>query len=79
MNDVDKTKEQLIDELGRSEDERRQAVEALNESAERFKDFFDNAPIGFHIFRHDGIIIDINNAELEMFGFSREVYCFRPF
>jgi len=52
--------------------ERKQAEEALLESEQRFRDFFENAPIGFHIFGPDQIIIDINDAELEMIGYSRK-------
>ncbi|MHC4364023.1 MAG: PAS domain S-box protein [Planctomycetota bacterium] len=51
---------------------RKQAEEALLESEQRFRDFFENAPIGFHIFGPDQIIIDINDAELEMIGYSRK-------
>jgi PAS domain S-box-containing protein len=50
---------------------RKQAEEALLESEQRFRDFFENAPIGIHIFGPDQIIIDINDAELEMIGYSR--------
>ena len=52
--------------------ERKLAEEALLESEERFRDFFENAPIGFHIFGPGQTIIDINEAELEMIGYSRE-------
>ncbi|MHC4103700.1 MAG: sensor histidine kinase [Planctomycetota bacterium] len=52
--------------------DRKQAEEALLESEQRFRDFFENAPIGFHIFGPDRIIIDINDAELEMIGYSRK-------
>ena len=36
------------------------------------RDFFDNAPIGFHVFGPDRIIIDINQAELDMIGYTRQ-------
>ncbi len=52
--------------------ERRQAEEAIKEIQERFSDFFRNAPIGFHIFGSDRIIIDINDAELAMIGYTRD-------
>ncbi len=52
--------------------ERRQAEEAIKEIQERFSDFFKNAPIGFHIFRSDRVIIDINDAELAMIGYTRD-------
>jgi PAS domain S-box-containing protein len=52
--------------------ERYRAGEALLESEQRFRDFFENAPIGFHVFGSDQIIIDINDAELEMIGYSKK-------
>ncbi|MHC5061775.1 MAG: PAS domain S-box protein [Planctomycetota bacterium] len=51
---------------------RRQAEEEIKEIQERFSDFFRNAPVGFHIFRSDRIIIDINDAELAMIGYTRD-------
>ncbi|MHC4323459.1 MAG: PAS domain S-box protein, partial [Planctomycetota bacterium] len=51
---------------------RKEAEEILQESEQRFRDFFENAPIGFHIFGPDQIIVDINDAELEMIGYSRD-------
>lgn len=52
--------------------ERKQTEKALQESENLFRDFFENAPIGFHILGPDRTIIDINDAELEMIGYSRE-------
>ena len=52
--------------------ERDRAEETLLESEQRFRDFFENAPIGFHIFGPDQIIIEINDAELEMIGYSKK-------
>jgi PAS domain S-box-containing protein len=51
---------------------RRSAEKVLQETQERFRDFFENAPVGFHIFGPDRIITDINEAELAMTGYSRE-------
>ncbi len=56
---------------GRDITERRQAESALQETQERFRDFFENAPIGFHIFGPDRTIIDINDAELDLIGYTR--------
>ena len=36
------------------------------------RDFFDHAPIGFHSFGPDQIIIDINQAELDMLGYTKQ-------
>ncbi len=52
--------------------QRKQAEEALLESEQRFRDFFANAPIGFHIFGPNQIITDINDAELDMIGYTHD-------
>ena len=39
---------------------------------EYLRDFFENAPIGFHVFGPDQIIIDINATELNIIGYERE-------
>lgn len=36
------------------------------------RDFFENAPIGFHAFGPDRIIIDMNGTELKMLGYIRK-------
>jgi chemotaxis family two-component system sensor kinase Cph1 len=43
-----------------------------NNLDDRFEDFFNNSPIGFHIFNVDRGVIEINDAELKMFGYSRK-------
>jgi len=45
---------------------------AIRESEEYFRDFFEGAAIGFHIFGPDRKIIDINDAELAMIGYTRD-------
>ncbi|MBW8015022.1 MAG: PAS domain S-box protein [Planctomycetes bacterium] len=52
--------------------DRKRAEEALRESEDRFRDFFANAPIGFHIFDSNQIITSVNDSELEMIGYSRD-------
>ena len=52
--------------------ERKRAEEMISESERRFRDFFEKTPIGLHIFAPDQTIIDINDAELDMIGYSRE-------
>ena len=51
---------------------RKQAEQALYESERLFRDFFENAPVGFHMFGPDRIITDINEAELAMIGYNRD-------
>lgn len=36
------------------------------------RDFFENSPIGFHVFGPDRIIQAMNKAELDMIGYTRE-------
>ena len=52
--------------------DRKLAEQAARETQERFSDFFMNAPIGFHIFGPDQVLIDINEAELAMLGYRRD-------
>jgi len=52
--------------------ERKQASQSLQQSEERFRDFFENAPVGFHIFGPDRKIADINDAELDMIGYTKD-------
>jgi diguanylate cyclase (GGDEF)-like protein/PAS domain S-box-containing protein len=42
----------------------------MNEDEERYRDFFQNAPIGFHRLGPDGTYLTVNNAELAMLGYS---------
>ena len=53
------------------EDRHKNAM-ALENSEDRFRDFFQKAPIGFHIFGPDRTILDINQAELDMIGYNRD-------
>lgn len=42
------------------------------EVKDKFQDFFDNAPVGYHSFKSNRVIYEMNKAELEMIGFSRD-------
>jgi PAS domain S-box-containing protein len=52
--------------------ERKRAEEALQENEERFRDLFDNAPVGYHEFDREGRISNVNRTELKMLGYTRE-------
>jgi len=52
--------------------DRKLAEQAAKETQERFSDFFVNAPIGFHIVGPDQVLIDINEAELDMLGYQKD-------
>jgi len=82
MKDLDKTKKQLLDELIRlrrrvqelevCENERNQAIRALRESEERFRQVYDEAPVGYHELDREGRITRVNRTELEMLGYTVE-------
>ncbi|MCU1267241.1 MAG: putative Histidine kinase (modular protein) [Acidobacteria bacterium] len=58
--------------LGRDISERRQTEEALMESDRRFRDLFENAPVGYHELDIEGRITCVNTTELSMLGYSSE-------
>ncbi len=88
MKDADKLKDQLINELVKlrqrvqdleaSANEHRRAEEALRESEERFRQMYDEAPVGYHELDREGRIIRVNRRELEMLGYTEEELLGRP-
>lgn len=54
--------------------ERQQAVQQLQRSERELADFFENAAVGLHWVGPDGIVLRVNQAELDMLGYSREEY-----
>ncbi|HEV8132311.1 MAG TPA: PAS domain S-box protein [Acidobacteriota bacterium] len=82
MREEDKSKARLLKELEKLrrqlaklkklESNRQRAEEALRHSEFRFRDLFDDAPVGYHEIDAEGRIIRVNRTELAMLGYSAE-------
>jgi PAS domain S-box-containing protein len=60
--------------LKRDITERKQAEAKLLRSEAQLTDFFENAAIGLHWVGPDGTVLRVNQAELDMLGYTREEY-----
>ena len=63
-----------ITERRSAEAERQLAEDSLRDSERELADFFENASVGLHWVGPDGIILRVNEAELELLGYSRDEY-----
>lgn len=61
---------QMMDRLSETVRTEKDQRKAFQESESRFKELFDDAPIGYHELDRDGKIIRVNKAELETLGYS---------
>ena len=57
---------------------RKRAEDALRESEQRYSELFDHAPVGYHEIDREGRIVQVNQTELDMLGFSAEEMVGRP-
>ncbi|MFN2510331.1 MAG: PAS domain S-box protein [Pyrinomonadaceae bacterium] len=60
--------------IKRNVTERKRAEEELRRSESELTDFFENAAIGLHWVGDDGTVLRVNQAELDLLGYSREEY-----
>jgi PAS domain S-box-containing protein len=54
--------------------ERRRAERLLQRSEQLLTDFFENAAVGLHWVGPDGIVLRVNQTELDLLGYTREEY-----
>lgn len=47
------------------------ALNALRKTSQEFKDLYNHAPCGYHSLDKDGIIVQINDTELDWLGYAR--------
>lgn len=48
------------------------ALNALRKSSQEFKDLYNHAPCGYHSLDKDGVIVRINDTELDWLGYTRQ-------
>ena len=58
--------------------ERKRAQEELQVSEIRFREMFDEAPVGYHELDTSGQITRVNRTELQTLGYTTEEMCGRP-
>jgi PAS domain S-box-containing protein len=54
--------------------ERKQREEARRRAEEELRDFVENATVGMHWVGPDGIVLWVNQGELDLLGYTREEY-----
>lgn len=59
-------------------EDRIRAQQALNETEERFRVLFEDAPVAYHEIDAAGILIRVNETECKLLGFSRSELIGRP-
>ena len=52
--------------------EHKSTEEALRESERKFRDLYDNAPLGYHEYNLEGRITNVNRTDLEMLGYPAQ-------
>lgn len=69
--DCDGRKVSSVSILGIDITEKKKMEENLRKSEQRFRELFNNAPIGYHEYDTEGRIVEVNQTELEMLGYTK--------
>jgi len=62
----------------RMREQKRLAQDALEESEERFKQFFEKAPVYCYMVSPQGVLLDVNEAALGVLGFTKDELVGKP-
>jgi PAS domain S-box-containing protein len=57
---------------------RKQMEMSLKESEEKYRELFDNAPVGYHEIDRNGFIVRVNQTELNLLGYNIEEMIGKP-
>ncbi|ODS38324.1 hypothetical protein BEH94_09825 [Candidatus Altiarchaeales archaeon WOR_SM1_SCG] len=87
MNDKDRTIKQMsevekmqkrITELETPKDGHKQAEESLEDSEEKFRQFFENEPGYCYMISPEGVILNVNRTALKKLGYEKEELVGKP-
>jgi PAS domain S-box-containing protein len=68
----------IVGEVFVSALERQRVEQALRKNEERFRELYDNAPLGYHEYDTEGRITNVNRTDLEMLGYTAEEMIGQP-
>ncbi len=57
---------------------KKESIIALRESEERYRDLYDNAPVMYHTIHTKGVVLECNQTEADMLGYSKEEIIGKP-
>jgi PAS domain S-box-containing protein len=78
LTDIETGKIKGVIEYVRDITDRKRIEEALKESEERFRQLYDEAPVGYHEVDSHGRITQVNRTELAMLGYTVEEMIGQP-
>jgi len=72
LESLKKVTNEIIESMDREINEHKRTRELLHESERKYRDFYQNAPDGYHSLGPDGTILEVNDMWLRMLGYERD-------